>query len=140
MSKIIKSKRKFWYIPHPFVVGFKNQTMTHNELDALGNKLVIGQRYGYSQSNNGITRVVVGDYVKQNKSSVTLSIVYSHGGYDYKQEDYNSFTRKVSVRSIILFPCFDYKTKDEIDAEVQRELDEQLRLRGSQYEFFGQAP
>jgi len=137
---MLSPKKIYQIYRHGFAVGFRNKSMNHNELDALGNKLIVGERYGYSQSNNGISRVVVGEYIKPNKNSVTLSIVYSHGGYDYKQEDYQSFTRKVSVRSIILFPCFGYQTAEEIQQEKNEQEELAKRNKGSQYEYFGQFP
>jgi hypothetical protein len=92
------------------------RTMNHNELDALGNKLIIGNRYGYSQSHNGITRVVVGKLVKANKSNVTIEIIYAHDGHNYKPE--SDIKKNVSVRSVILFPCFNFKTEEEKQAEA----------------------
>ena len=73
-------------------------------LDALGNKIVIGNRYGFATSKNGITRVVVGTAVNMTKTRVSIKVdmVTSHlyGG----EAKIVSSTETISAHACKMFP------------------------------------
>jgi hypothetical protein len=75
--------------------------------DALGNEMVVGQLYGYSQPSNGFTMVRTGKLSKIGESLVTLDIefsgiaVYSN---DIKPEVMHK--KKINVKSNGLFPIY----------------------------------
>lgn len=89
-------------------------------LDALGNPILIGQLYGYSNAgNNGIARVVVGTCVNITENdrgyrndikvyNVTIEIWTSKSGcYELTDDVFGEWgfkKKKVSVRSFLLFP------------------------------------
>ena len=85
--------------------------------DALGQEIVIGNIYGYSQRQNGIVKVRVGRAIKLNErvkgkqSSVTLSVIHTGKAvYDNDIESdviepYASSKRDtISVTSNSIFP------------------------------------
>ena len=78
--------------------------------DALGKEIVIGATYGYSNSNNGNTRIVIGDAVNvTEKGNVSLKVRASKSCYgnDLKEDAPGAWGNQkntVSVRSCILFP------------------------------------
>lgn len=72
--------------------------------DALGNPIEIGQRYGYSQQNNGQVMIVVGTVEKVNEFKVTLTDVEERKGMSGKiRESFRPETRKRSVNACHLF-------------------------------------
>lgn len=82
-----------------------------NVTDALGKEIIIGMTYGYSNSNNGLTRVVVGEAVNvTEKGNVSLKVIISKSsfyGNSLKEDEpgaWGNQKNKVSVRSCILFP------------------------------------
>lgn len=75
--------------------------------DALGKDIVIGKFYGYSQNNNGLTHIKVGEAVKFNPKSVTLEVVYYKTAlYEDDPSDPSSpmAKTKISVKGNMLFP------------------------------------
>jgi hypothetical protein len=76
--------------------------------DALGNPVVIGQKYGYSQQSNGSVMVVTGVVEKFNDLKATLKDVEERKGMWGSIE--NPFTfekRKRAVNACHLFPVLD---------------------------------
>jgi hypothetical protein len=76
--------------------------------DALGNPIVIGQKYGYSQQSNGSVMVVTGIVEKYNDLKATLKDVEERKGMWGSIE--NPFTfekRKRAVNACHLFPVLD---------------------------------
>jgi hypothetical protein len=78
-----------------------------NTLDALGNPIVFGKTYGYSQSTNGRMSVTTGIALKTNKGGrITLEVLSasrSYGGGE--RRDKTNGANKVTVSPFILFPC-----------------------------------
>lgn len=76
--------------------------------DALGNEIVLGERYGYSNRANGNVTVVIGRAIKINEetSNVTLSVERKLKGiYNSDlRDDQNSGNGKSSVLSNTIFP------------------------------------
>lgn len=73
--------------------------------DALNNEIVLGKVYGYSQRQNGVVMVTIGEALKFNKDSVTLEVL--HKGIavyatELKSTDFPK-SGKVSVISNTLF-------------------------------------
>lgn len=76
--------------------------------DALGNEVLIGERYGYSSRSNGIVNVVIGVATKINEETSNISLqverklsgVYNNPLADDKHQKRNS----VSVLSNTIFP------------------------------------
>ena len=82
--------------------------MTTGTNDALGNPIVIGQKYGYSQQSSGSVMVVTGFVEKIKDLKVTLTEVEERRGL--WGEIKNPFTfekRKRSVNACHLFPILD---------------------------------
>jgi hypothetical protein len=74
--------------------------------DALGNDLIIGQTYGYSRSENGITTVKVGKLVKITDKQVSLEILESKTAlYSGDLKDRKP-GRNISVKANGLFPVY----------------------------------
>ena len=72
--------------------------------DALGNPIILGQQYGYSQQNNGQVQIVIGIAEKVNELKVTLTDVQERRGYAGKiNEDFRPETRRRSVNACHLF-------------------------------------
>jgi len=79
--------------------------MTITASDALGNMIVLGQRYGYSQQSNGTVTIVTGTAEKVNELKVTLSDVQERRGLWGKiEESFKPETRRRSVNACHLFP------------------------------------
>jgi len=75
--------------------------------DALGNPLIIGQVYGYSRVDNGITTVKIGRLVKINEQLITLEVDESkHGVYSDNLETRKIKKKTVSVKANGLFPVY----------------------------------
>jgi hypothetical protein len=72
--------------------------------DALGNPIVLGQQYGYSQQNNGQVQIVIGNAEKVNELKVTLTNVQERKGmFGQINESFRPETRRRSVNSCHLF-------------------------------------
>ena len=72
--------------------------------DALGNPIVIGQKYGYSQQSSGSVTVVVGTVEKINELKVTLCDIQERRGlWGVITEQFRNETRKRSVNACHLF-------------------------------------
>jgi hypothetical protein len=86
--------------------------------DALGNEIIIGATYGYSQSSNGHVHIIKGTVEKFNESKVTLSNIQERSGIWGKIErPFSKETRKRSVYSVILFPVSDYSLGDKVTTD-----------------------
>jgi hypothetical protein len=73
--------------------------------DALGNEIIIGQRYGYSQQSSGSVTIVTGIAEKVKDLKVTLSDVQERKGLWGKIENpFSLESRKRSVNACHLFP------------------------------------
>ena len=76
--------------------------------DALLHSIKEGENYGYSQSNNGITSIVIGKISKINAETrkVTLTDVKERrGAYGVGNNDiFEAYDRKRTVYGCILFP------------------------------------
>ncbi len=73
--------------------------------DALGNDIIIGATYGYSQSKNGHVHIVTGTVDKFSENKVTLGNVHERRGlYGEIKHPFTPETRKRSVYAVILFP------------------------------------
>lgn len=86
--------------------------------DALGNEIIIGATYGYSQTSNGHVHIVKGTAEKFTESKVTLSNIQERSGIWGKIErPFSKETRKRSVHSVILFPVSDYTLGDKVTTD-----------------------
>ena len=75
--------------------------------DALGNDLIIGQTYGYSRSENGLTTVKVGKLIRITEKQVTLEVELSKQAYwSNDVEDKPKHNKSVSVKANGLFPVY----------------------------------
>ena len=73
--------------------------------DALGNEIIIGQRYGYSQQSSGSVTIVTGIAEKVKDLKVTLCDVQERRGLWGKIENpFSPESRKRSVNACHLFP------------------------------------
>jgi hypothetical protein len=73
--------------------------------DALGNMIVLGQRYGYSQQSSGSVTIVIGTAEKVNELKVTLGDVQERRGlWGNIDESFKPETRRRSVNACHLFP------------------------------------
>ena len=72
--------------------------------DALGNPIVLGQLYGYSQQNNGQVQIVIGNAEKVNELKVTLTNIQERKGmFGQIEESFRPEPRRRSVNSCHLF-------------------------------------
>jgi hypothetical protein len=86
--------------------------------DALGKDLVIGQTYGYSRSDNGITTVKIGELVKINEKMVSLEIQESKRAVYTEDLTDRGYTNKIiSVKANGLFPVDEYRLGDKVTTE-----------------------
>jgi len=75
--------------------------------DALGNEMIVGQLYGYSQSSNGITTVRTGRLVEVRESLVTLDVEFSGmAAYSNDIKPRGMAKKKINVKSNGLFPIY----------------------------------
>lgn len=73
--------------------------------DAMGNEIIIGNRYGYGRNVNGFTYINAGKAIKAGGVKVTLELDYAKKClYEDSFTDNLNQAGKVSVRSFILFP------------------------------------
>jgi len=75
--------------------------------DALGADLVIGQTYGYSRVDNGLTTVKIGKLVKINEKMVSLEVQEAKRAAYTNDLEARGFTNKIiSVKANGLFPVY----------------------------------
>ena len=74
--------------------------------DALGNEIIVGNKYGYSRNQNGFTYVRIGDIVKINDKSVRMKVESSKRQlYDgILENDNRQKAQFINIKSIMLFP------------------------------------
>jgi len=73
--------------------------------DALGNDIIIGATYGYSQLKSRHVHIVTGTVDKISENMVTLGNVHGRGGlYGEIKYPLTPETRKRSVYGVRLFP------------------------------------
>lgn len=74
--------------------------------DALGNEIVMGGWYGYTQSNNGLSHITFGKAFKETPTGMlTLSETQIWRiGYQNSEIRAKESGKKVTVRSLITFP------------------------------------
>jgi hypothetical protein len=89
--------------------------------DALGNKIIIGAKYGYASSVNGIPTVVIGvANVCKNELKVTLKSVQKRSGiYGEIKGGFESQAKSVTPYACSLFPI----SEDENDSKWQQIID-----------------
>jgi hypothetical protein len=95
--------RNFPGTNHPW-----NTEETAIPTDALGNPIVIGNTYGYSQQQNGSVTIVIGTAEKAKDLKVTIGNAKSRSGvWGSISNDFTSETRKRSVNACHLFPIYE---------------------------------
>lgn len=72
--------------------------------DALGNDIVLGNRYGYSRNQNGFTYVRLGTIIKINAKSVLMKVEVSKRALYSNDLEPESCAEKISIKSNMLFP------------------------------------
>jgi hypothetical protein len=76
--------------------------------DALGNPIVIGGTYGYSQQQNGSVTIVIGTAEKVKDLKVTIGNVKSRSGlWGSISNDFTTEDRRRSVNACHLFPIYE---------------------------------
>ncbi len=86
--------------------------------DALGRPLEVGQLYGYSRVDNGITTVKTGKLLKINSSLVTLEVEDSKWAvYSNQLEDRRFQKKTVSVKANGMFPIYEFNLGDSATCE-----------------------
>lgn len=82
--------------------------MNQNEnfCDALGNPIVIGNKYGYSNNQNGITTVRLGIALKETPSGLLSLEVYSSKTalYNDPVREVTQSSSKVAIKANMVFP------------------------------------
>jgi len=74
-------------------------------LDALGDPIIIGKRYGYSTSSNGRARTVIGLAQKLTSQKVTLKVEKVNNFlYGEPIEALWAEAEMVSIRAHLIFP------------------------------------
>lgn len=74
-------------------------------MDALGNPIQIGKKYGYSQQSSGRVTIVIGTVEKINELKVTLNNVEERRGlFGEITESFKPESRRRSVNACHLFP------------------------------------
>jgi hypothetical protein len=79
--------------------------------DALNEDVILDKVYGYSQSVNGFTTIVIGKVIKILSKSVTLQVITkkrSLWGDELKEEETQE-NSKVNIKTPILFPVSGYE-------------------------------
>jgi len=74
--------------------------------DALGNEIVFGEWYGYTQSNNGMSHITFGKAVKETPTGMLTLETTEVWGIGYQSSKvYKASTKgKTTVRSLMVFP------------------------------------
>ena len=84
------------------------ETQNTNPTDALGNPIVIGGTYGYSQQQNGSVTIVIGTAEKVKDLKVTIGNVKSRSGlWGSISNDFITEDRRRSVNACHLFPIYE---------------------------------
>lgn len=79
--------------------------VTTSKFDALGNPVLLGKSYGYSNQKSGFATTVVGEAIKETAKGITLRIIRRRNFLYGDPIDWNHATaEKVSVQAAILFP------------------------------------
>ena len=82
-----------------------NAEETAMPTDALGNPIVIGKTYGYSQQSSGSVTVVIGSASKVKDLKVTLDNIKERSGlWGSISDSFKTQERKRSVNACHLFP------------------------------------
>ena len=86
--------------------------------DALGNEIIIGNRYGYSIDNNGFTTVSVGIANNFNDRGISLKLESVVRGLWLDEPEKKNFKSKsVTVKCMKLFPVIDAIKSGRTDDE-----------------------
>lgn len=76
-----------------------------NKKDALGNTIIFGNRYGYSNDSSGVTTVNSGEAYKETPSGmISLRVDHSVSASSVGGERRPNRPKNVSVKPIKLFP------------------------------------
>ena len=75
--------------------------------DALGNEIILGQRYGYTICKNGSITTVNGIADSFTESKITLRDIVEAEGVYGKLRDYKPQQRKRSTYGCNLFPIYE---------------------------------
>ena len=79
--------------------------------DALGNSIIIGKLYGYSQQQNGFVTIVIGEVEKITNLRITLKNVKERSGiYGSINMSFTNQERKRTVNGCHLFPLETWKS------------------------------
>lgn len=107
-------------------------------IDALGNKLIIGNLYGYSRNSNGLTTVKIGTLIKINEKRVSIEVRESHKGFSTKLRNMKIDNKVVSVNPDGLFPVSDFQIDEEvIHADFPNEVFTVTGIRKNEIELYG---
>lgn len=86
--------------------------------DALGNEIIIGNRYGYSVDNNGFTTVSIGIASNFNDRGISLKLEsVVKGLWSDEPVKKNIKGNSVTVKCMKLFPVTDPIKSDRTDDE-----------------------
>lgn len=75
--------------------------------DALNNKIIIGNRYGYSRNQNGFTYVRLGKIINSTPKGLVTMLLDSSKVALYNnelEEETNCIQLKISIKPNMLFP------------------------------------
>lgn len=76
-----------------------------NKKDALGNDIIFGNKYGWSNDSNGLTTISIGTAKKQTpKGGITLMNVECKTALYFREASRSEMNRLVNVKPIKLFP------------------------------------
>jgi trehalose-6-phosphatase len=105
--------------------------------DALGNKIVIGNKYGYSQQSSGSVTIVTGFVEKINELKVTLVEVSQRRGlYGEIAREFSKENRKRTVNACHLFPIL-FNIGDDVTCETGYKHSEKFKVSGVYLELSG---
>ena len=89
--------------------------------DAIGNAMVIGQKYGYTTSNNGRVTVVTGVCEKVDRNKTTLGSIEEASGTSGNPGPFRKEDRRRCLFSCHVFPIYDI---------VELTMEERIKLNG----------
>ena len=75
--------------------------------DALGNEMILGQKYGYTINSNGYIQVIKGIADSIGEKKVTLREVEEATGCYGEPTEFKSITRKRSAYACNMFPIYE---------------------------------
>ncbi len=75
-----------------------------NQQDALGQDIIIGNRYGYSQNKNGFTHIVIGKAKNFTKSGVSITVESAKRALYSNKPEPMKIKSTVNVKALNLFP------------------------------------